>query len=72
MRVLVTGNMGYIGTVMVPILQEKGFDVVGLDSELFDARAQLSYVGNWDGRFIIPIPEVKVYDANGTEIATRN
>ena len=36
MRVLVTGNRGYIGTVMVPMLQREGFDVVGLDSDLFD------------------------------------
>jgi len=36
LRVLVTGNKGYIGTVMVPMLQEKGFDVVGLDSDFFD------------------------------------
>ena len=36
MRVLVTGNKGYIGTVMVPMLQAKGFDVVGLDNDLFE------------------------------------
>ncbi len=36
MRVLVTGHDGYIGTVMVPMLQAAGHDVVGLDSFLFD------------------------------------
>jgi nucleoside-diphosphate-sugar epimerase len=35
MRVLVTGHTGYIGSVMVPVLQGAGMDVVGLDSELF-------------------------------------
>lgn len=35
MRVLVTGHKGYIGTVMVPMLQSEGFDVVGLDSDLY-------------------------------------
>ncbi|MFH5206860.1 NAD-dependent epimerase/dehydratase family protein [Antrihabitans sp. NCIMB 15449] len=35
MRVLVTGHQGYLGTVMVPILQAAGHDVVGLDSGLF-------------------------------------
>ena len=35
MHVLVTGNRGYIGTVMVSMLQESGFDVTGLDSDLF-------------------------------------
>lgn len=36
MRVLVTGHKGYIGTIMVPILQAEGYDVVGLDNDLFD------------------------------------
>jgi len=36
MKVLVTGNNGYIGTVMVPMLQSKGFEVTGLDSDLFE------------------------------------
>lgn len=36
MRVLVTGHKGYIGSIMVPMLQSKGFEVVGLDNDLFD------------------------------------
>ena len=35
MRVLVTGHLGYIGTVMVPKLIEAGHEVVGLDSDLY-------------------------------------
>ena len=35
MRVLVTGHFGYIGTVMVPMLLDNGYDVVGLDSNLY-------------------------------------
>ena len=35
MRVLVTGHQGYLGTVMVPILQDAGHDVTGLDSGFF-------------------------------------
>ena len=34
MRVLVTGHNGYIGSVMVKVLQAEGHDVVGLDSYL--------------------------------------
>lgn len=35
MRVLVTGHLGYIGTVMSRMLVEAGHDVVGLDSDLY-------------------------------------
>ena len=35
MRVLVTGHDGYIGTVLVPMLENAGHQIVGLDSELF-------------------------------------
>ena len=36
MRVLVTGHLGYIGTVMVPMLLKAGHEVVGLDSDLYE------------------------------------
>ena len=32
MRVLVTGHLGYIGSVLVPVLQAAGHEVVGLDT----------------------------------------
>lgn len=35
MKVLVTGHRGFIGTVMIPILLKEGFDVVGLDTDLY-------------------------------------
>jgi nucleoside-diphosphate-sugar epimerase len=35
MRVLVTGHDGYIGTVLVPLFQKAGHQVLGLDSGLF-------------------------------------
>lgn len=43
MRVLVTGHHGYIGAVLVPMLLERGHEVVGLDSDLFQA----SRYGPW-------------------------
>ena len=35
MRVLLTGHKGYIGTCLVPLLLKEGFEVTGLDSDLF-------------------------------------
>ena len=35
MRVLVTGNRGYIGSVLTPILQHEGHEVVGLDTSYY-------------------------------------
>ena len=34
-RLLITGNNGYIGSVMAPWLQSQGYDVVGLDTDYF-------------------------------------
>ncbi|MFJ5036363.1 NAD-dependent epimerase/dehydratase family protein [Streptomyces parvulus] len=35
MRVLLTGHQGYLGTVMAPVLEAAGHEVVGLDAGLF-------------------------------------
>src|ERR687891_1755602 len=35
MKVLVTGHLGFIGTVMVPILIREGLDVTGVDTDLY-------------------------------------
>jgi nucleoside-diphosphate-sugar epimerase len=35
MRILVTGHLGYIGTVLVPMLSDEGHDVIGTDSDLY-------------------------------------
>ncbi|MBF6606406.1 MAG: SDR family oxidoreductase [Chloroflexi bacterium] len=35
MRVLVTGHLGYIGTVLTPMLLDAGHAVVGLDTDLY-------------------------------------
>ena len=51
MKILVTGHKGYIGTIMVPMLLDKGYDVVGLDTDLY-ARSTF-------GEGIVEIPELK-------------
>ena len=35
MKVLVTGCLGYIGTVLVPLLHKEGHEVFGLDSDIY-------------------------------------
>jgi nucleoside-diphosphate-sugar epimerase len=36
MKVLVTGHNGYVGSVMVPVLQRAGHEIVGLDTYLYE------------------------------------
>ena len=36
MRLLVTGNQGYIGTILSPMLLAEGHGVVGIDSDLYE------------------------------------
>jgi nucleoside-diphosphate-sugar epimerase len=52
MKVLLTGHLGYLGTVMAPMLRAAGHEVVGLDSGLF-ADCVLGPVPE-------PIPELRV------------
>lgn len=35
-KVLVTGSSGYIGSLLVPLLQEGGYEIVGIDAGYFD------------------------------------
>jgi len=51
MRVLVTGHKGYIGTVCVPMMQAHGFDIVGLDIDLY---SRSTFIDN-----IAEIPELR-------------
>jgi nucleoside-diphosphate-sugar epimerase len=43
MRVMVTGNTGYIGTILVPELVARGYEVVGYDSGYFKD----SFLAEW-------------------------
>jgi len=43
MKIMVTGDRGYIGAVIVPILIKKGYEVVGLDSGFFTENILKSY-----------------------------
>src|SRR5262245_62897197 len=53
MRVLVTGHLGYIGTILTPMLVQAGHEVVGLDSDLY-TRCTFSRGGK-----ICPVPAIR-------------
>ncbi len=53
MRVLVTGHLGYIGTVMVPMLRRAGHQIIGCDSDLYE-RCTYDH-----GGAIRPIPAIR-------------
>ena len=53
MRVLVTGHLGYIGTILTPMLVQAGHEVVGLDSDLY-TRCTFSHGGK-----ICPVPAIR-------------
>lgn len=64
MKVLVTGHLGYIGTVLVPKLLSEGHEVSGLDSDLY--RSSTFYEGIASiQQFIKDIREVTVEDLEG-------
>jgi nucleoside-diphosphate-sugar epimerase len=64
MRVLVTGHLGYIGTVMVPMLIKAGHEIVGLDSDLY---ASCTFA---EGGEIAEVPHIRkdVRDADARDL----
>ena len=40
-KILVTGNNGFIGTILVKLLVEKGYEVTGIDTNYFDEDCNL-------------------------------
>jgi len=62
MRVLVTGHNGYIGSVLVPMLISGGYDIVGLDNNLYK---RCTY-----GEGVSEVPEIRkdIRDVNPTDL----
>ena len=61
---MVTGHLGYIGTVMVPLLQAEGHEISGLDSDIFK---ECTFMGKIQD---VPnirkdIRDVTIYDLKG-------
>lgn len=55
-RVLITGNRGYVGSVMAPIVMEAGFDVAGLDIDYYR------------GCDLVPPPDVATVEKDVREV----
>jgi nucleoside-diphosphate-sugar epimerase len=53
MRVMVTGHLGYIGVIMVPMLIKSGYEVIGLDSHLYE-RCTFASADN-----IVQVPHIR-------------
>lgn len=62
MKILVTGGAGYIGSVMIPILLEKGYKVICLD-RFFFGKETLKDVSS-DSNLELVKDDVRWFDAN--------
>jgi nucleoside-diphosphate-sugar epimerase len=63
-RVLVTGHEGYIGQVLTPALAAAGYDVVGLDSDLY-RRSAFTLPASTPPRIEKDIRDVEIGDLAG-------
>jgi len=66
MRILVTGNLGYVGTITSSYLRNQGFDVVGLDSGFYK-ECLLSSIENEVFTNIKDIRDIEIKDFDGIE-----
>ena len=53
MRILVTGHLGYIGTLLTPMLLKRGHDVVGMDADWYSSCTF------GDARQIVAVPNIR-------------
>lgn len=67
MKVLVTGNQGYIGSVLTDILIKKGYQVIGLDTNYFEALTPLAKTSIKMGQIIKDIRKVSKEDLKGID-----
>lgn len=66
MKILLTGNLGYIGTVLQPLLEEEGHEVIGYDSGYFKdcAFGETSYKHK---QILKDIRDVELSDVEGVD-----
>jgi len=60
--VLVTGNQGYIGTVLVPMLRRRGWRVIGLDTGFFPPDSFYAAATAPDEQIVMDVRDVEAAD----------
>ena len=66
MRILVTGDRGYIGAVLVPMLSEKGYEVVGFDSGYFSENLLEKFDEDYQ-KITKDIRDIEIEDLDGVD-----
>ena len=66
MKIMVTGDQGYIGSVLVPTLLEKGYDVVGFDSGYFSGNLLMDYRDSYP-KITKDLRDLTIVDLDGVE-----
>ena len=66
MRILVTGDRGYIGSVLVPMLIEKGYEVVGFDSGYFSDNLLEKFYEDYQ-KITKDIRDIEIEDLDGVD-----
>lgn len=67
MRILVTGNQGYIGTILTEILLQKNYEVVGLDTNFYEGIAPLPAISKNIKQITKDIRKVEKKDLTGID-----
>ena len=66
MKILVTGNNGYIGSVLTEKLVDEGFDVIGLDNNYFE-QCNLVKINNFSNQIIKDIRDICLEDVKNID-----
>jgi len=67
MRIMVTGDQGYIGAVLVPMLMDKGYEVIGYDAGFFSENLLQPLEENYQ-KIKKDIRDIEKKDLNGVDV----